>query len=269
MKFLFTDEEFNDAKTSSFLPCECYNCGASFKRKKSEINHELKYKRGRVKFCSIKCTGEFLHPSLKLEINCKQCEKVFIISNSELTKNNFCSRSCSAIFNNKKRYGERPPKINNKDVVMNDKKTKLESFKDRFIIKNNNSNSKAKGEVSEALIIGKLVSLGYSVSIPFGNNQRYDLILDNGGDLIKVQCKTGNLSRGCMTFPACSTNGFTGKRKNYREDVDVFAVYCQELDKYYLVPVDIAGISYGHLRYLKTKHTSNMVNVNWAKDYEI
>lgn len=55
----------------------------------------------------------------------------------------------------------------------------------------NTTNSKSVGERSEAAILNWLIQLGYAVSIPFGNNQRYDLIADDGKGLIRVQCKTG------------------------------------------------------------------------------
>jgi hypothetical protein len=38
------------------------------------------------------------------------------------------------------------------------------------------------------------------VSIPFGTNQRYDLIVDLGDRLVRVQCKTGRLRDGTIKF---------------------------------------------------------------------
>ena len=52
-------------------------------------------------------------------------------------------------------------------------------------------NTKQTGDVTEARIIAVLIEAGYSVSIPFGDNDRYDLVLDTGNKLRRVQCKTG------------------------------------------------------------------------------
>jgi hypothetical protein len=35
------------------------------------------------------------------------------------------------------------------------------------------------------------VRRGYSVLLPFGVNQRYDLVLDLDGRFVRAQCKTG------------------------------------------------------------------------------
>ena len=43
---------------------------------------------------------------------------------------------------------------------------------------------------TEAHITGELVRRGYSVLLPFGVNQRYDLVLDQGDRFVRVQCKT-------------------------------------------------------------------------------
>ena len=56
-----------------------------------------------------------------------------------------------------------------------------------------NKSPKVTGERTEALILAKLVTAGYAVSLPFGNNQRYDLIYEDAGVLKKAQCKTGRL----------------------------------------------------------------------------
>ena len=63
-------------------------------------------------FCSQKCFGENL--TTKQEVICIQCQQNFLKNPSQIakTKNNFCSKSCAATFNNKnKKYGTRRSKI--------------------------------------------------------------------------------------------------------------------------------------------------------------
>ena|SRR5216684_735475 len=103
------------------------------------------------------------------------------------------------------------------------------------------ANSKAIGETTEAVILAHLIQRGDSVSLPFGNNQRYDMIVDRRGQLIRAQCKTGRLRNGVVLFNACSFNGFTGAERDYRGQADVFLVWCQELRTVYELPVEACG----------------------------
>jgi PD-(D/E)XK endonuclease len=46
---------------------------------------------------------------------------------------------------------------------------------------------------------------GFTVLVPFGENLRYDLAIDNGSRLARVQCKTGRLRAGAIRSNVCST----------------------------------------------------------------
>jgi hypothetical protein len=51
--------------------------------------------------------------------------------------------------------------------------------------------SKSTGERSEAIIMGRLVATGYTVLMPFGENKRYDLVIEDADrQFWRVQCKT-------------------------------------------------------------------------------
>ena len=41
-------------------------------------------------------------------------------------------------------------------------------------------NHKAIGELSQAYIIARLIEIGYNVLVPYGDNLRYDLIIEDG-----------------------------------------------------------------------------------------
>jgi PD-(D/E)XK endonuclease len=70
---------------------------------------------------------------------------------------------------------------------------------------------------SEAAILSELVRRGCAVLLPFGVNQRYDLVLDIDGELVKVQCKTGRLRHGAINFSTRSVT--TTKRRNVHPGV--------------------------------------------------
>jgi hypothetical protein len=60
------------------------------------------------------------------------------------------------------------------------------------------------GQRTEAAILSELARRGYSVLLPFGVNQRYDLVLDMGERLLRVQCKTGRRLGGTIEFSTVS-----------------------------------------------------------------
>ena len=127
---------------------------------------------------------------------------------------------------------------------------------------------KAIGEISEAHILLCAVERGFAPSIPFGNNQRYDLVLDDGAKLFRVQSKTGWVRGGCVVFSAASKNGFTHERKDYRGEIDFFLVYCPEFKKVYKVPVDVAPKNEMRLRVDHLKRKAPKTTIHWAKDFE-
>lgn len=98
-------------------------------------------------------------------------------------------------------------------------------------------NTKQVGNISQMKIVTRLLEKEYSVSIPLGDNDRYDFIFDDG-KLNTVQSKTGRIKDGAITFPTASTYAHRGgKRKTYYDQVDYFGVYCPDNDTVYLIPV--------------------------------
>jgi hypothetical protein len=127
-------------------------------------------------------------------------------------------------------------------------------------------NTKAKGELTEGIILAELLRQGYAVSLPFGDNQRYDLIIDDGRRLWKAQCKTGHLVNGCVSFQVSSKNGFTKQRKAYHGQVDIFFVYCPETNTVYRIPPEITGKNERRLR-VTSNRGGAVSRIKWAKDF--
>ena len=130
-------------------------------------------------------------------------------------------------------------------------------------------NTKRKGDVSEARVLSALLNLGYMVSVPFGENQRYDLVIDNGSVLSRVQVKTGRLRNGVVLFSTVSTHGHRGHPgRPYHGQVQYFAVYCPDTEKVYVVPESHLTKSLGTLRIAPTKNNVAKT-VRWAAAYEL
>lgn len=113
MKPLYTELEYNQSKSREKLKCECYNCGSEFLAIKSNITHELIYKRGRVKFCNNKCHIDYTKTGKN--VPCRQCGKIVYKSEKALREasNNFCGSSCNAKFQNSVRSEETQKKMTN------------------------------------------------------------------------------------------------------------------------------------------------------------
>jgi len=95
------------------VSCFCNNCGCEFKRLSK--NHSRFKGRGNIhSFCSRTCKAAFYSKSSK--VICRQCSASFIRTNADLKRSKldklFCSRSCSATFNNtNKTHGTRRSKL--------------------------------------------------------------------------------------------------------------------------------------------------------------
>lgn len=129
-------------------------------------------------------------------------------------------------------------------------------------------NTKDKGDATEAKVIHELITRGFSVSVPFGDNDKYDLIVDNGHSLLRVQCKTGWREDECVRFKTASKTTVDGevRRTDYTGEIEAFAVRCKDTERLYWVPEEDAGQKNTYLRVTDPKidHPS----VNLAEEYE-
>ncbi len=56
----------------------------------------------------------------------------------------------------------------------------------------------AVGNIGEAEVTRALIRAGYTVSHPFGEGAKYDLVLDKDGKLLRVQVKMGVFREGAI-----------------------------------------------------------------------
>lgn len=132
-------------------------------------------------------------------------------------------------------------------------------------------NTKQTGDETEARILSALIAEGDSVSIPFGDNDKYDLVLDTGTQLLTVQCKTGWIEDDVVRFKTASKTTVDGDvtMNDYDDAVDVFAVRCKESDELYWVPVDDAGKKSTYLRLTEPKIDHPSVNRAEAYRFDV
>lgn len=128
---------------------------------------------------------------------------------------------------------------------------------------------KEKGIINEERCKLFFIERGYTVSVPIGDNARYDFILEYENKLYKIQCKCAtptdahgvqmDISRNVSTMTKVSTYYYT------RDEVDFFCTFVDGMC--YLIPFDSCGSAAISLRF---EPTSNKMytGVRWAVDYE-
>ncbi len=129
------------------------------------------------------------------------------------------------------------------------------------------------GDRTTLALMLALVDAGYDVSVPFGENSRYDLIVDREDNLSRVQCKTGRLRDGTIRFATASTYGHLRSprevRRSYTGEIDEFGVYCPETGGVYLVPIaDVPTRACAYLR-VDPPRNAQRLRIRFATDFQI
>ncbi|MBR1802567.1 MAG: hypothetical protein IJ777_01145 [Clostridia bacterium] len=133
-------------------------------------------------------------------------------------------------------------------------------------------NSKMIGNIGEAKVLCKFVELGIPVYVPFGDNEKADLVADFNGKLNKIQVKTSiKTENGGMVFDLTSSTKHrkNGTRHVYTADeIDYFACYSIARDKVFLIKVRDAPNTSLTIRYEKPKN-NQVPGIKFEKDYLI
>ena len=130
-----------------------------------------------------------------------------------------------------------------------------------------------KGAVAELEIELAATRLGIPVLKPVAEHGRYDLGFEIGGRLFRVQCKWGRvIDDGALVVVRVGGNRTTPAgyvRSTYtREEVDLIAVYCGDLDRCFLMPISLAeGRHQVQLR-VRPPANGQRAFINLASDFE-
>jgi len=110
-------------------------------------------------------------------------------------------------------------------------------------MKKNNSNwikgCKERGEWAELCFMALAKGLGMGVLKPYGDSGRYDVAVENGGKILRVQVKS---TIYCRRGGEYSLNVMGPGRKQYkRGSVDYFAVWVIPINEWYIIPYAAMG----------------------------
>lgn len=129
--------------------------------------------------------------------------------------------------------------------------------------------SKKRGNLTEMQCMAAFIACNCDVSIPFGDNSKYDFIADVNGRLVKIQVKTASRrDDNSIKFSCRSTHVNCAGVKNVKysaNDIDYFATYWDGIC--YVVPVNECSIE-KTLRFSCT-HNGQLHGINMADDYRL
>jgi hypothetical protein len=129
----------------------------------------------------------------------------------------------------------------------------------------------ARGTIAEVAVILAAVKLDVPVFTPVNSGLRYDLVLDVGARLLRVQCKWALRHGEVVVVRARSCRRAAGgyvRRRYTADEIDALAAYCMEIDKCYLIPIEaMEGMVAVQLRLGPTRNNQRRL-IRWATEYE-
>lgn len=129
------------------------------------------------------------------------------------------------------------------------------------------------GDRSTLAVMLGLANAGRTILVPFGENTRYDLVIDEEGCFSRIQCKTGRLRDGAVWFRTSSTYCHhprpSPSMRSYHDEIDYFGVYCPDNGAVYLVPFDAAPNRSSAALRVEPSRNGQARRIRHAADYEV
>jgi hypothetical protein len=97
-------------------------------------------------------------------------------------------------------------------------------------------NQKRRGEIAEAMFLTKMAAMGFSIATPWGDSDKYDLVVDTGRRLFRVQVKSAHrVSANAGGGYHVRAHGH--RRVSYRaRDIDMLVACVVPEDAWYVFP---------------------------------
>jgi prevent-host-death family protein len=126
--------------------------------------------------------------------------------------------------------------------------------------------------VAELAIAKEAASLGLSVFAPLTEHERFDLVVGLAGNLLRVQCKWANCKGDVIPVHlASSRRGPDGYiRRNYSpSEVDAIGIYCGDLDRCFLVPIELIAGQWAMQLRLAPPRNGQRAALHFADEYDL
>lgn len=132
--------------------------------------------------------------------------------------------------------------------------------------------SSRKGAIAETAVSLDLLRAGHTVLRPIIEGSRYDLAVDTGATVLRVQCKWASRRGDVVRIHArTSYHGPGGYvlATYTRDEIDLIAAYCPEVDRCFYIPIaEVEGQKVIHLRLAPAKNNQR-VGCKMASEYTL
>src|SRR6266849_3381642 len=128
--------------------------------------------------------------------------------------------------------------------------------------------TKIKGDLGQAMVMADALKRGYKVALPIGEDWRYDLIILKNKNLLRIQCKYAESTKGVIKV-RCETHDGRSYYRYQQEDLDYIAIYDKVTEKCYYVECSYLGKNGRGSLNLRTKIAKNgqKKNIFNAEDF--
>ncbi|MBI4353400.1 MAG: endonuclease [Candidatus Omnitrophica bacterium] len=102
--------------------------------------------------------------------------------------------------------------------------------------------TKLKSDIAESAVTTRLLKEGFKVLKPVGDRLPYDLAIDQGGRILRIQIKSAWGRDGIYNVDSrrTKTNRRQMLRSRYKKgDFDFAILYIEDLDVFYVMPQDV------------------------------
>lgn len=129
-------------------------------------------------------------------------------------------------------------------------------------------NTKSVGNKAESVILSCFVKHNIPVLLPFGDNEKYDLVIDINGRFQSVQVKNRLLKEGKIMVDLRHRIGVKRiKYETYFNKVDFIAVWCEKINRCFLMPLERIGKKTS-ITLDKPKNNSSITKVIWSDEFD-
>jgi len=125
--------------------------------------------------------------------------------------------------------------------------------------------TKTKGSVGELLVAADLLRIGWNISFPYGENTKYDLIIEKEGNIKRIQVKSVFPRKGVLHINCRSSNNWS-INKYLSTDFEFIAAVDLESHKIYYIPSNKIRNRLINLRLVQTSNNQKK-KINLASDY--
>lgn len=130
--------------------------------------------------------------------------------------------------------------------------------------------TKVKGDISEAKALFEFQKRNIPVLLPWGDKERYDMVIELDNHFYKVQVKTANeeINGAIHCYTRSSHNHTTHKNYyKYQGQIDYFVFYNMKYDLIAIVPIQDIGDKATFSLRLETPKNNQKQGVRYFSDY--